>query len=83
MIITLTSVGYGDLYPKTRIGQLVGVFISLSGAVIISLLVISLHTVLQFTDSELKSYKMLVRLESKLQLKKDAVQVLSAAFKHK
>ena len=65
MIITLTSVGYGDLYPKTNVGRIIGLFLSIWGAVIISLLVISLDTVLQFTDPELKSYKLLVRLEVK------------------
>lgn len=40
VIITMTTVGYGDTYPVTIFGRLVGIFCALWGTFIISLLII-------------------------------------------
>ena len=40
IIITMTTVGYGDVYPVTFFGRLVGVFAALWGTFIISLFII-------------------------------------------
>lgn len=48
--ITMTSVGYGDFYPKTEVGRIVGVFWALSGAYIQSLFTISFLQILAFQE---------------------------------
>jgi len=36
-VVTLTTVGYGDIYPVTTLGQLLGAVIALSGVILIAL----------------------------------------------
>lgn len=82
-IITLSSVGFGDIYPKTLLGRLVGVIICFWGVFIISFFVVSITNILLFTSAEQKAYAQLIKLFYKSQLKKQAVNVLSTGFKYK
>jgi voltage-gated potassium channel Kch len=38
-VITMTTVGYGDIYPHTVFGQITAIFIALWGTFVISLLI--------------------------------------------
>jgi hypothetical protein len=59
IIITLTTVGYGDLYPKTIFGRVVGIIVCFWGMFIVSFFVVSLNTMLTFNANEEKSYNLL------------------------
>ena len=83
VIITLSSVGYGELYPKTFFGRIVGVVICFWGIFIVSFFVVTVTSMLDFSETEEKSYDLLIRLYYKGQLKKEAVDVLSSAFVHR
>ena len=50
VIITLTSVGYGDFAPKTWIGRTVIMFCALWGAVMISFIVLVVSKIFRLTD---------------------------------
>lgn len=50
----MTTVGYGDFYPKTNMGRLVGIVIAFWGVFIVSLFVVSLSTMLDFDTGEKK-----------------------------
>ena len=76
VIITLTSVGYGELYPKTFFGRIVGIIICFWGVFIVSFFVVTVTNMLNFTGSEEKAYHLLLKLFYKLELKKGAVGVL-------
>ena len=76
VIITLTSVGYGEIYPKTFYGRIVGIIICFWGVFIVSFFVVTLTGMLSFTTPENKAYDLLLRLYYKLELKKNAVSVL-------
>jgi len=69
VIITLTTVGYGDLYPKTLMGRIVGVVIAFWGVFIVSFFVVTLNNMLSFSPNEEKSYNLLLRLYYKQELK--------------
>ena len=47
-IVTMTTVGYGDFYPKSHMGRLMGIIISLWGVFFVSLFVVSLTNLLNF-----------------------------------
>jgi len=64
-IITLTSVGYGDLYPKTTFGRLVGIAICFWGIIIVSFFVVTVSNVLNFTGSEEKAFDLIMKLSYK------------------
>ena len=83
VIITLTSVGYGELYPKTFFGRIVGIIICFWGVFIVSFFVVTVTNMLNFTGSEEKAYNLLLRLYYKTELKRSAVGVLQSAFVHR
>ena len=56
-VITLTSVGYGDLYPSTSGGQAVIMFTALWGAFIVSLLVLVASSIFEFKPEEDKAIR--------------------------
>lgn len=78
MIITLTSVGYGDIFPKTNCGRIVGILICFWGFFIVSFFVLTVDTILQFHPNEKSSYDTLQSLSLKMEMKKNAIAVLSA-----
>ena len=69
MIITLTSAGYGDLFPKTFFGRIVGVIICFWGVLIISFFVVTVTNMLEFSPNEERAYNLLMRLHKKAILK--------------
>ena len=75
-VITLTSAGYGELYPKTFFGRIVGVVICFWGVLIISFFVVTVTNMLNFTASEEKAYSLLMKLYYKTELKRMAIRVL-------
>lgn len=47
-LITMTTVGYGDFYPKSNAGRFVGILIAFWGVLFVSLFVVSLTNLLDF-----------------------------------
>jgi potassium intermediate/small conductance calcium-activated channel subfamily N protein 2 len=82
-IVTMTTVGYGDFYPKSNPSRIIGVLCSFYGVYLVSLFVIALDNLLNFDQSEERSYELICRLEDKEALKLEAVNVITSAFRHK
>ena len=60
--ITMTTVGYGDFYPATRLGRVTGIIASLIGSILQALAVIALFEILEFSKTEAISYKLSLRV---------------------
>jgi len=83
VIVTLTTIGYGDYYPKSIMGRVVGVMDSFWGVFIVSFFVVTLNNMLTFSANEEKAYNLLQRLYYKQHLKNHATLVLGSAFKER
>lgn len=81
VIVTMSTVGYGDYFPKTHFGRFVGVMICLWGVVVVSIFVVTVTNMLAFDPTEEKTYSLLQRLAYKEELKRQATYVLAAAYK--
>ncbi len=83
IIVTLTTVGFGDYYLKTVNGRIVGFIACFWGTFVVSYFVVTVTNILTFSAPEEKSYILLQRLHHKERLKEFAANVLSSAFRHK
>jgi len=63
VLISMTTVGYGDLYPCSTPGRIVVIIACIWGVVILSLVVLALTTQLEPTPAQATSYSLLQRLE--------------------
>jgi len=83
VLITMTTVGYGDIYPKSHLGKMIGIITAFWGVFFLSLFVVSLTNITSFNFSEIKAFILLQRLQAKDQLREQAVGMLAAAYKIK
>ena len=61
----MTTVGYGDIYPRTLIGRIIDVILIVWGSVIVSLIIVVLTNSLTMDMSEKRVLTVLNRLELK------------------
>ena len=83
VIITETTVGFGDFYPKSVFGRVIGVLVCSWGVFIVSFFVVTLNNMLAFNANQDKSYNILQRLHYKEELKLRATEVLVSAYKQR
>lgn len=75
----MATVGYGDYYPVSNFGRIVGVFVCLWGVFVVSIAVATLNNLLEFSRGEFKAFVILEKLRLKDILKQRAVAVLKSA----
>jgi potassium intermediate/small conductance calcium-activated channel subfamily N protein 2 len=80
-IITMTTVGYGDYYPRTTFGRVIDVFLVVWGTFIVSLMVVVLTNTLNMDQSEKRALIVLNRLEAKKALKEAAALLITHTCK--
>lgn len=79
IIITMTTVGFGDYYPSSIIGRIIGIISCFNGVFLISMLVATITNVLNLSSHEQNVYMILekVNLESE---KLDVAKSLIAKY---
>lgn len=83
VVLTMTTVGYGDYYPVTEAGRIVGFVACLWGVLVVSLMVVTLSNMLELESGEDKALTLLRRLEFKKSLREKAALVLSSAARYR
>lgn len=63
MCVTITTVGYGDVTPRTMLGRIVAFFACVVGILVISLTISSITGQLNLTNSEELAYGLISKLE--------------------
>lgn len=81
IIITMTTVGFGEGYPNTHLGRLVGVIACIIGMLLISLMVVSMTIASEFTPSEAKAFNIIKKIQANDQAKEKAANVLKTLFR--
>lgn len=79
----MTTVGYGDVFPKSYGGRLLGAFICLWGVLLVSLFVVTISDFLGFSHPEKNSYLLIKRLVFREELRKAAGKVIASMYKFK
>ncbi|CAG9314567.1 unnamed protein product [Blepharisma stoltei] len=81
IVITMTTVGYGDFFPSTHLGRLIDVIACFWGTFLVSLMVVSLTISSEFTPQERKAYDKIKRDESEEDIKVKAINAIKCAIK--
>lgn len=79
----MATVGYGEFFPISNFGRIVGILACLWGVFIVSIFVVTLNNLLEFTKQEEKSYDVLCKLAYKDDLRMKAVNVILSAQRQK
>lgn len=61
-VITMTTVGFGDYYPSTAIGRIIGMFGCFVGVFLVSMLVVTITNVMELAPNELNIFLILERI---------------------
>ncbi|CAG9314226.1 unnamed protein product [Blepharisma stoltei] len=83
VVITVFTVGYGDTFPVTLPGRIIEVFNSIYGNILLSMMIVSLTTLLNFEIGERKAVELLERLNFQIELKHSAARLLTSAFRYR
>lgn len=81
VIITMTTVGYGDVYPQSFGGRIMGIGLCYWGVLLVSLFVVTVSKQLELTQLQKNSYLLIQRLISRDALKKVSASALFSMFR--
>jgi DNA-binding XRE family transcriptional regulator len=80
IVISMTTVGYGDFVPRTHMGRVFVVQAIACGIFLISLIVVTMTVSSQFTSSEAKAFSLFDRLNAKEASRREAAQAVKYAL---
>ena len=83
VLVTMTTVGYGDFYPSTLPGRIIGLVICIWGVLVISIMVITVNNTLKLEKDEEKALALYKRLDLREDLRNTAGAMLFCALRYK
>ena len=82
-IISMTTVGYGDVIPHTGTGSLIGLGCSVIGIQITAFFLVSFTRFFKFTEAENFSYELRENIDRAEDIKKKAMNHIVSFYKYK
>mmetsp|Transcript_47392 Transcript_47392/g.54579 ORF Transcript_47392/g.54579 Transcript_47392/m.54579 type:complete len:536 (+) Transcript_47392:33-1640(+) len=80
IVLTMTTVGYGDFYPQSHAGRFVGVLACFWGIFLVSMMVVTMTTWTEFSNHERRAFNILHRLQYREDAKYHAAFIITGFF---
>ncbi|OMJ75698.1 hypothetical protein SteCoe_25105 [Stentor coeruleus] len=80
VLLTMTTVGFGDFYPRTHMGRLIAIIAAIWGTFLISLMIIMFNNFVSFSRGEEKCYKLLKKIIESRELREYAKKFIKASI---
>ena len=82
VLVTMTTVGYGDYFPVSVLGRIVGFIIAISGTVIVALNINFFQSTTELKDDEKRTLDFIQRLEEGDEIRNLAVSYFKNNFQY-
>lgn len=80
VLITMTTVGYGDVFPITNGGRFISIIAALWAVFFVSLFTVFIHNTLRFSESQKRSYILLTRLQIRKDQREYAAEMIQVRY---
>ena len=77
----MTTVGYGDFFPKTHIGRFITIFACLVGVYFVSMMMVFMTHKSILNENENKSYRLITRIKLRNEIKEEKADIVYRALK--
>jgi hypothetical protein len=81
IIITMTTVGFGDFYARTHLGRIIGVLSCFWGTFLVSMMVVSLTISSELTPQERKAYIKIKKDEAVKEIEGKAIDAIKFSLR--
>lgn len=80
IVITMTTVGYGDIYPLSHAGRAVALIACFSGVIIVALLVTAVTNTATFEPEERRAFAGIVKASGRIVHRNAAAEMIQSAW---
>jgi hypothetical protein len=80
IIITMLTIGYGDIVPHTYFGRAVCFIAAVVGMLLISMFIVTLSRLVEMTRDEKRAYNIIIRKNINTRTKKLAANMVKSVF---
>ncbi len=81
VVVTMTTVGFGDFYPRTHFGRLIDALVALAGIFMMSMVIMVINNQFQMNSQEKKVSRITAHMLSRIGYQKECAQVIAHLLK--